>query len=493
MGLFSVVGSVVGGLFGSRSNRNANSANLRAVRETNATNIRLAEEARRFSRDEIRSARRWDQQQALMAYRRNVASVREGRNWDRGQAREQRDWNTRQALAAEQRGRAYAAEDRALNLADQLAAEKRQRGYLSEDNARSRALYLKDDALARKRHVYDDALSRSRYLADEKRERSQELADVRSARSYADPAAVRARLEAAGFNPAAVSDPSTGFMAGGGNSPAFGGSSFSGSNYSMAGGNIASAPPVIDGGGALVPSGVNPATSSIAAYSAATSGVASPVVATVVAPQQQPFDWSRSISDAFSSVDDYRLQQQELALRKSQYELEVERFNELMRRSSMRPVVPGLYGNHQRGDSMESRVNFPQPAVGASDVKLPSRQPPKSESYNLYVDVYDQKTRRWVQIPNPDLMDAGPVEMATGMATIGAADAAQNGVPYAASSISKASKPFADSWGTAIGSVYKAQRDVASSVRGGIRDAVTEWWKKPRISRNSTFNPWSRF
>lgn len=64
--------------------------------------------------------------------------------------------------------------------------------------------------------------------------------------------------------------------------------------------------------------------------------------------------------------------------------------------------------------------------------------PPAMDQYNLYVEVYDPDTKRYTKIPNPDLMDSGPVEVATGLSMIGLADAVQNGVPRAVA----AAQPF---------------------------------------------------
>lgn len=55
-------------------------------------------------------------------------------------------------------------------------------------------------------------------------------------------------------------------------------------------------------------------------------------------------------------------------------------------------------------------------------------EPPARDIYNLYVEVYDSQTGHWITIPNPDLMDAGPVESAYAMGILGAADIAQNGL-----------------------------------------------------------------
>lgn len=46
-----------------------------------------------------------------------------------------------------------------------------------------------------------------------------------------------------------------------------------------------------------------------------------------------------------------------------------------------------------------------------------------------WIKIWDAQTGRMTWYPNPDLMDAGPTEMATGMATIAAAEGAQHGVP----------------------------------------------------------------
>lgn len=92
----------------------------------------------------------------------------------------------------------------------------------------------------------------------------------------------------------------------------------------------------------------------------------------------------------------------------------------------------------QRLKASPSYQAFPSPpasrhVLGNEEVVFPERQ-----KFDLYVDVYDSLTKRWVTIPNPDLLDAGPVEIATGLATIGAADAVQNGIPYVAGKVSGA-------------------------------------------------------
>lgn len=84
--------------------------------------------------------------------------------------------------------------------------------------------------------------------------------------------------------------------------------------------------------------------------------------------------------------------------------------------------------NASRSGLVVSRGNSGSGGVGGSGEPL---TPPEMPLYNLYIEVYDPTTGRTSRIPNPDLLDAGPVEMATGLSVIGFADAAQNGVPAA--------------------------------------------------------------
>lgn len=56
------------------------------------------------------------------------------------------------------------------------------------------------------------------------------------------------------------------------------------------------------------------------------------------------------------------------------------------------------------------------------------RPVPQRDVYNLYVDVFDSQTGRWVSIPNPDLTDTSPTEALHSLSALGAADYIQNGL-----------------------------------------------------------------
>lgn len=125
-----------------------------------------------------------------------------------------------------------------------------------------------------------------------------------------------------------------------------------------------------------------------------------------------------------------------------------EDLREKLTNQTLRPKVPGIYAQTESTPSLRQALGVQgeissDPAVvgrsghrGGSGVvgAVQPVTPPAMDRYNLYVEVYDPMTGRYSRIPNPDLMDTGPVEMATGMAVIGAADAAQNGGGYIAKS-----------------------------------------------------------
>ncbi len=120
---------------------------------------------------------------------------------------------------------------------------------------------------------------------------------------------------------------------------------------------------------------------------------------------------------------------QRLELQKSELELEKQRLEKLVKATTLTPKVPGVYGNGvadrkggvdpvRNSDSDKSAF----PSVSAS------LTPPPRDKYNLYVDVFDPETGRWISIPNPDLIDIGPTEATYSLAALGAADVLQNGL-----------------------------------------------------------------
>lgn len=88
--------------------------------------------------------------------------------------------------------------------------------------------------------------------------------------------------------------------------------------------------------------------------------------------------------------------------------------------ATLRPEVAGIYGNARTGrvaDDVAQVRGFFGPDPGETPVE------------HKWVKIWDAQTKRYTWYPNPDLMDSGPTEMATGMATIGAAEGAQHGKP----------------------------------------------------------------
>lgn len=102
------------------------------------------------------------------------------------------------------------------------------------------------------------------------------------------------------------------------------------------------------------------------------------------------------------------------------YVQKLEEQNQELRKSldgqTLRPKVPGIYGAPTPTAGVAGSVEVP---VGVGDTPIEHK----------WIKIWDANTKRFTWYPNPDIMDAGPTEMATGMATIGAAEAGQHGSP----------------------------------------------------------------
>lgn len=86
--------------------------------------------------------------------------------------------------------------------------------------------------------------------------------------------------------------------------------------------------------------------------------------------------------------------------------------------ATLRPAVAGIYGAPSAasvGPDLLQAMSVRKPLVG--DVPIEHK----------WIKIWDERERRFTWYPNPDLMDAGPAEMATGIGTIGAAEGAQHG------------------------------------------------------------------
>lgn len=428
MGLLSVVGSVIGGLFGRSSERSASRANLRATRETNATNKEIAASANAHSAAQSELAFRRDRQQAVDARIWDRRQVLDARNFDRAQVGEERRYNLAVSNTADQRDRNRFVADREYSRNQAALAEARDRSNFLENRAYDRANFLENRSSERAAFLENRSYAEGQQLAAEGRQREYAAADLADARAYADPAAERARLEAAGFNPLGRADGSTPMNNIGGSIASAPALLPAPSLQSPSGGQSPSAM-AISGMGtpdARVPAGGATAASQIARSQMAKFSIVDPVVPTMQAYMQPASNHlGDAISDAFAAYEDSKMREQEYALRKTQLEIEQQRASELMQRATMRPIVGGVYSPDvgagreaqvQAGGSSVPRapriatsgqVDAPPSAAG-----LPSWVKP--EAYPMYVDVYDQKTGRVVQMPNPDVLEVGPGELITG-------------------------------------------------------------------------------
>ena len=514
MGLSSVIGSVVGGLFGSSSASSTNRANLRAVRETNATNREIAASANAHSAAQSELAFRRDRQQAVDARIWDRRQVLYARNFDRAQVVDERRYNLSVSNGADQRDRNRFVADREYSRNQAALAEARDRSNFLENRAFERANFLENRSSERSAFLENRSYAERQQLSAEGRQREYAAADLADARAYADPAAERARLEAAGFNPLGRADGST--------------------PMNNIGGSIASAPALlpapslqspsgaqspsalaISGMGtpdARVPAGGATAASQIARSQMAKFGIVDPVVPTMQAYIQPASanHLGEAISDAFASYEDSKMREQEFALRKTQLEIEQQRASELMQRATMRPIVGGVYSpdvgvareaHLQSGGS--SLVRAPRIATSGRVVDAPPSAaglPPnvKAETYPMYVDVFDQKTGNWVQMPNPDVLEVGPGELVTGGAMIYGKQA----VDAASENRAITSPAFPSSWRLPVAAAVVMRslwgdksNSRSSSVRPMIKpDASGVQTKKPRVvddKKKSPFDPYA--
>lgn len=286
LNLLAAGASIVGGLLNKKSSDNTNKANLKAVNATNDANALLSAKDRAFAAAQVADAQDFDRSQVNQQYKRSQASVADARAYDRSQLVDDRAFNVEQV------------HDQRNYDADQtLASEARARGYVSED---------RDYA--------------SGVIADD--------------RSYNSPAATRARLEAAGINPATGMDGSVG-MSGVTN---FGGGAMSG-----------------------VPSGAaysSAAASGVAVASAARSGVASSSSIPMIAPSFQASRFGDSIASATQNYAHAVIEQdahsEEIALRQTAMAMENERFAQTMARATLSPIVGGPYQRNNNGSALSS-------------------------------------------------------------------------------------------------------------------------------------------
>ena len=191
---------------------------------------------------------------------------------------------------------------------------------------------------------------------------------------------MRARLEAAGFNPLAGVDASTAYIPGGGAfAPASAGVPSTSSAVSgRASSGIASSGAATSGRASSGAASSAVATTSAPVSSVARSGVASAqaasaglptgAAATFMAPQVQAAgNFGTALSGAVEAYSNSLFQQQEQALRSTQLDLEQTRIGALVEQSRRGPEVPGVY--HTRTHSKQTHyVDRPVPSAPGGGV-----------------------------------------------------------------------------------------------------------------------------
>ena len=246
------------------------------------------------------------------------------------------------ASLADTRDRTRFVQDRSHSENLARLAEGRDRANFLENRVYEAQQGLSAEAREQSRFLENRNWTEKTAMDAELRQRGYQQADLEGARAYADPAAERARLEAAGFNPLGRADSSSGMNNIGGaiaNAPAAMPSVGSAGVASFSA-PAARAAEAMGMPGAIVPSAAGSASSQIARSQMAHMGVFDPAVAFMQAPiMQADNSLGEGLADAFASYESQKLQEKEFALRKSQLEIEQARMSELMQRATMRPMV----------------------------------------------------------------------------------------------------------------------------------------------------------
>lgn len=315
MSWLNVGAALVAGVMGNKSKDKTDRTNDRRQAETNRLNLAEAARVRKFNKKEasksrivgmradlrafrlnqaeVKAQRAFDRQESDRAFRRDKKAVKKQREWSADQAQTEREWNAQQSRIARKFNKAETQKERDWNERTALEAEQRGRDYAIED-----------------REDY---------------------------RAYSNPAAVRARMEAAGINPlSGFVDSSTDYVPGGtAFAPASAGAT---QTTAAAGAGVA---------GTTAPV-YSPARSALATLQNTAAGVAQGVAAQIGTAFASHSNFAgESIQAAASAFTQGKQAEAEQALRETELELEGQRVAALIEESK-RPIRGGIYSGTTR-------------------------------------------------------------------------------------------------------------------------------------------------
>lgn len=376
----SLLGSMYASNKSNKSVDKTNSTNIKLANETNYLSQVEADRNRVFQADQAAKERYFQNQEAKKAFDRQEKLTGTLLGWQRLEAFKQRQWDRAQVVEAQK-----------YDTETALAAEKRGREYTAED------------------------------------------------REYNSPAATRARLEAAGYNPLTGVDPSTGVVGSGAFLPA-------GSGIASAQLASAQAAQVGAAGGAGIPSGAQ---------------------AAFVTPQLQAKQYGNALGEAVQVAAAFDQEQKRQALQATQIEMENQRIQEIINDARNQPRVDGPYQATARSVAtgnvapqvMDTAPEFAGVAAGLYDNRDQSVEPVMNLPTLMDVELPSGRT---VPALNTDLELEGPAAWANSAWIGGAASV--------------------DSIYSATGMYDAGERllDKALDIKGRIRDAwVNEYTPNP--------------
>lgn len=379
-------------------------------------NRKQERQTRNYNREQVEDEREWAVEQNDVAYQRSRADVRDAREFDVAQIQDQRDWSIEQSDIAYNRSKVDVREARAWDRSQVLDARSYDRDQIVDARTWSRkqvreAREWDRSQVIDKRNYDEEALDRNRrktYAREdvvfqrnknqargaERRGRRYMKQDRAEHRAYNDPAAMRERLENAGFNPMTGVDPSGAFVGGASSimGPAATAARSAAAASALASSSVASTGMSSSGAAASgVPSSYVPTTNTassavptmgvpgvtgargVATHGAAAqaiaaqSGVASGTVANAVTATTTPVDgFAGGLGEAIDRIEQAHYAEKEQALAETQMAIENRRITELVNRASMRNSVPGIYGPQTSTSTVHHTYDAPPPAAAPS-------------------------------------------------------------------------------------------------------------------------------
>lgn len=407
--------TVASAFLGAGSSSKSNKTNVKLARETNEFNAAEAVKARQWAAQQSGKDKKFAFEQGKRDRQYNKAMMGKAAAINRRERVASQKFSVAAAATANQRQRENARVANARSAQAATLATKRARTDARTTRKFNSLEASKARDFAAQERIAATAANVKNALAAEKRGREYAAQDRDEFRSYNDPAAQRARLEAAGMNPLSGSDNSGGYVGNAG--PMIPSSTQPGATVAAAAqAAVAAQSSTFDAGTtAAAAVGFSPTAAAYSNSQSVGSVGGGPQASGVTAQVAADNSFGEALMSAAGLVMQSRQYEQEQDLRRTQIQLEQDRISELVNRATSRPIVAGVYGPSVHSTRMARRQVEAAPGQPASDPgwlnpgRDVDRDPVLNTPGNFQVD--NAMTGGTISLPGTDgdVMDAGQV------------------------------------------------------------------------------------